>query len=105
MRAGKLRNKVVIQEPKEIVNSTGEVTQSWQDVDRVWCSVEPLRGAEFFAAAQTQGQADYKIIMRHRADLTPKMRLLFNNQPLDIEAVINVESRNRMIEIMCRGAA
>lgn len=83
-------------------NDFGEVEVSWVKVATIWGSVEPLRGREYFQADQAQAEVNTRIRVRYREGIMPKMRVIRGNQTFDIESVIDPETRNRELELMCR---
>ena len=74
IRAGRHDRRLTIQQRAETKSGTGEVTWTWTDVQTVWCSIEPLRGREFFAAEQLQSNVEGRIRMRYQPGITSKMR-------------------------------
>lgn len=109
MRAGTLRNRVVLQSRTETQGSTGEVTWTWADVDEVWAAIEPISGREYFAAQQVQSSTDTRIRIRYRHGVTSKMRVKYEEpgSPMytryyEIESVINVREGRRELHLMCR---
>lgn len=65
-------------------------------------SVEPLRAREWFAAAQMQASADYRVTLRYRTGITSDMRVLWRGEPLEIVGPpIDVKARHENIELMC----
>ena len=102
MRAGELRHRVTIQQKSVTRNTFGEEVVTWQDVATVWAAIEPLRGREFFESQQVNAEVTTRIRIRYRPGITPTMRVVFGNRVFDIQAVINVDERNRELHLMCR---
>ena len=108
MRAGRLNKRVLIQRKSVTRAGNGEEVVTWVDLvtttddHRVWGSIMPIRGREFFAAAQMQGAADCKITIRYRTDVTRAMRILHGETIYTLTAEpINVGSKNESLELMC----
>ncbi len=107
----KLRHKVNIQFPTETQNAYGEPVPSWSNLaEGVWASILPLSGREFFAAKQMNSEVEVKIGMRWRPDITAKMKIVHGptcvckstaTEEYMIETPINVNGRNRELQIMC----
>jgi len=107
----RLRHIVTIQTPVETQDGYGSPTVRWQDVaSGVWASIDPLRGREYFAAKQIQAEAEVRIWMRYRTDLSVKMKIVHGptcvcsiatRDEYLIESIINVNERNREMQIMC----
>lgn len=99
-----LRHRVTLQQRTPGVDALGQAVEAWATVAEVWAAVEPLRGREFFAAAQTQAPTTVRITIRYLAGVAPFMRALWEGIPHDIEAVIDVEGAHQKLELMCTTA-
>lgn len=75
IEAGRLRHRITLQAPRDLLDSngdviqnqeTGEVARVWEDVATVWAAIEPLSAREFIAAQAVQSKVTTKIIIRHR---------------------------------------
>lgn len=114
MRAGKLRHRIQIRsETDDTQNKYGEVEDNWATAATVWGSIEPLIGRELFEAQQVQPRVSTRIRIRYRTHLTASDRLrhvmvdsagaIAVVRTYNIEAVLNVEGRNRELELLCVG--
>lgn len=102
LNAGPMDQRITIQRRVDARNAMGENAYTWQDVATVWARAEPLRGREWFAAAQMQATADVRFTIRYRADLDATMRVLWQGQPHDIVAPpIDVAAARETLELMC----
>ena len=99
--AGTLDQRVTIQSKTVARTATGGEQVTWQTVAELWAAVLPIRGREFFAAAQMQDSCDVRVIIRYRTGIAREMRVMHKGQALDIVSVINPSSRNEMLELMC----
>lgn len=88
LASGKLDQRITFQQKGVTRNAIGEEVVTWSDVATVWAEAVPLRGREFYAAAQTQQVVDVRFRIRARSGLTNDMRLLWNTVPHDIVAII-----------------
>lgn len=79
MRAGRLRQRVQIQERAETRDEHGGTEPNWNTIATVWASVEPLRGRELFEAQQLKERTTMRVRMRHYPALTTKHRLVLLN--------------------------
>ena len=102
MRAGRLRQRVTIQDKSVTQNTYGEEVITWDDVDTVWAAVEPLRGREFLDGKQITAEVSTRIRIRHRSGITPEMRVEFGSIVYDIHSIIHIEEREREIHLMCQ---
>lgn len=102
MRAGLLRKRITIQNTTATRDSYGAENITWEDfaVNRP-AQVTPLSGREFFDAQQTQSGIEVRFNIRYIKGIKPKMRVLYNGEGYDIQSVINLEERNREIQILC----
>lgn len=103
-----LRHRVLLQRRATGADAAGQALQSWQDVATVWAAVEPIRGAEWFAAGQEQASADVRVTIRHRTDVTSAWRVVpsvgspYAGQPMDVQGMpIDVRGERRYLELMC----
>jgi SPP1 family predicted phage head-tail adaptor len=101
MRAGQLRHRVSIQTNSAVQNGFGEPTTSWSETAKAWARVENLQGQELFAAQQLIPEVTTKITMRYRAGMRADMRIVMGSRSFDIKSVLNVEERNRTLELLC----
>ena len=102
MRAGRLRQRVTIQQRAGTQDSYGQLDDDWDDVATVWGAVEPLRGREFLEARREGADVTTRIVIRHRPGVTPAMRVSYDSRVFDIQTVINTDERDRELVLMCR---
>lgn len=100
MNAGELSQRITLQQRAATEDALGQPVGVWQPVATVWASAKPLRGREYFQAEAAQSSVDVKFTIRHRAGVTPGMRLVWKGQPHDIEAVIDVDGKGEALELM-----
>lgn len=98
----RLNQRVTVQNKTVTRAANGEEIVTWVQHAVLWASVAPIRGREFFAAAQMQGAADYRVTLRWNSTITRDMRLVHGSSVLEIASEpINVRSENRWLELMC----
>jgi len=102
MRAGTLRQKVLIQQNTPSRDSYGAEVEAWTDYAEVWASIEPARGREFWESQQVNAEVTGKIRIRYLEEVTPKMRVKHGSRIFEIIAVINPEERNRELQLMVK---
>lgn len=85
--AGRLRHRVKIQYLETLMDSAGntqddngELLQEWMELGVVWAAIEPLSAREFVSAQAEQSKVVAKIIIRHRNDIDPSMRIYHQAQ-------------------------
>lgn len=103
MNPGKLRHRITIQEYIKTRNEYNEIIEDWRDFAKVWASVEPISGKEYWAKHQVQAEITHRIRIRYREGIKPTMRVLFNkNRVFEIESVINWQEKNIDLQLMCK---
>lgn len=101
MNAGKLNQRLTLQQRVASQDGLGQAAGAWQDVATVWGRAQPLRGREFFAAGQMQASAEVKFTIRYRPDVAASWRVLWRGAPHDLVAPpIEVEGGREFIELM-----
>lgn len=101
MRSGLLRKRITIQSASSARDNFGAVENTWSDVGSRWASVEPLSAGEFEVSGQTVNRKEIKFVMRYTTSITAQMRLVFDNENYNIESIININQRNRELELLC----
>lgn len=77
MQSGKLRHRLSLQEQKHTQDPiTGEIVVTWQEVDKLWASVEQLSVREFIAAKTHQSQISARIVIRATEGINASQRLV-----------------------------
>lgn len=99
--AGKFDRRITLQQKSVTRAGNGEEVVSWVAVAELWARVEPIRGREFFAAAEMHDATDHRVTIRYRTGVTRDMRVMWGEQPLDIVSVIDVNARRENLELMC----
>jgi len=102
LKAGALRHKVRIESGKDVQDSTGNFTRTWSTFATVRASIEPLSGKEFLQAHSINEQLTVRIRLRYLSGMDTDKRIVdtATNDIYDILAIVNVDRRNREIEIM-----
>lgn len=104
--ASRLKHQITIQQPTRTSDGMGGFTQVWNTFATVRAAVEPLRGKEQFEHQQIQSSITHRIRIRYRSGITPKMRIQFEGtRYFHIHSVINIEERDREMQLMCEEVA
>ena len=101
MRAGQLRNRLVLQSKTETRGAAGGVATTWTTQATVWGGIHPISGKEYTAIQQTQNEAEVKIIIRYQSSIDETWRVVNGGRAYSIVSVINENDRDRMITLMC----
>lgn len=101
MQLGKLRHKIVIQQPTETRNISGYPSVAWSTYKTVWASIMPMQGRETTIADQTGGDITHEVHLHYESGYTPKMRVKWGSRYFEIRSVINLEERDREVVLKC----
>ena len=104
VEAGKLNRLIEILSQNTTKNSYGEPTFTYTtSVAPQWANVKPMSGSEFRQADQTMSEIQTIFQIRYSTTITPdpSMRVQYNSQDYNINAVINVGDENVMYELFC----
>jgi SPP1 family predicted phage head-tail adaptor len=93
MRSGKLDRRITLQTLTISRDGYGATIETWTDLDTVWAEVVPLKGTEYFAAAQIVVEEQLKFRIRYRSDLTEKVRITYNGQTYDVQNITEIGRR------------
>lgn len=101
MKAGELCHFVTIVQPTSAQDSFG-AGQTYINFWTGWVKIEVLAGQELLSAQQLAATVDHKVTMRYVSGIVRKMRLQFNSRTFYIEAVLNLEEKDRELHLLCR---
>jgi len=87
--------------PEEARNSLGEAALAFSEEAKIWASIRPLSGRELWQAQQVQADVTHAVRIRYRNGVDATKALGFDGRQLNIVAVLNVEERNRTLELLC----
>jgi SPP1 family predicted phage head-tail adaptor len=81
----------------------GQRVTKWTPIATVWAQVLPLdeREKEALVAQQITAKHAYHIVVPYSTDFTPKERLVWRGQTLQIHTVSDDESRRRRLVLQC----
>lgn len=97
--AQELNTRIELQRATHEQNDWGEVVTTWTTYAAAFARFEPLLGREFFAAAQTVGEAQAKVTMRWLPGIDPADRIVVRGENWNIVSVQNIAYRNRELLI------
>jgi SPP1 family predicted phage head-tail adaptor len=100
--ASELTEQITLQVRADGTDAHGQESTTWTDLATVRARAEPLRGRDFFAAAQTQSGLSVRFSIRYRTDVLATTRVLWDGSAYDIQGPpINVDGRRHTLELMC----
>lgn len=100
--AGDLRRRVSIETYTTTRDSIGGETKTAATLATVWASIEPLFGMEIKEAGRILSDVTHQIVIRYRADVTAKMRVVYGSRKFDIFSVQHDEESQRMTYLDCK---
>lgn len=99
--AGKLRNAITIERETDTPNDSGGQNITWSTHKSVKAFIKPKSGTERVRGMQLESPLTHSIFIRYTADVLPTDRINFKGRYMQIRAVINIEERNRWLELAC----
>ena len=103
INAGKLRERVTVQQASESRSAMGEVVQSWSTFAERWASVEGLSSREFLNQGQIDASVSHRVLMRYLDGVSQNMRIQWRGRTLEIISILEHENRSEH-EILCQEA-
>lgn len=100
MQAGKLRKRIILQQPVAGSNTIGEIVNTWADVASVWAAVEPATGSWYYAGQQAESKVDGRVRIRYRSDVLPTWRIKFGDRYLSIVSLLNPNEAKKELILM-----
>lgn len=89
LQAGRLRHRFQIQENRPNRDpESGAVVRAWVSIGQVWGSFEPLSARDFLAAAAAQTKISARSVIRYKAYVKEKMRLLHRDRAFMIQGAL-----------------
>lgn len=104
MQAGKLRDRITVEERSQTQDDFGAPLNTWTALFEDWAGIEELSGREYFSDARIAADVDTRITMRYRDGITPVHRIVHEDHIYDIKHVIR-DPRKTQLELMCKRAA
>lgn len=100
MRAGELRHRVTVEQYTETQNAVGEPVKTWSTYAVLDAAINPLVGTERIQSAQVNANAFVQMTLRYYPGITPKMRVVAGGRTYQIASVVNVDERNRELDLL-----
>ena len=94
-----MRHRITIQSATDTPDGQGGFVETWADSDTVWGYITTLKAYQRFQAMQLETPATHKIILRYNDNVTAGTRLRFGTRVFWVQEIINIEQRNRFLEL------
>ena len=89
-RIGELDKKVTIQKPGLVKDEYGDWVEGWEDwKKRIWASIEPAGGREFWQSEKFNSEATGEIHIRFQPEVKSNMRVIYKTK--HGERIYNIE--------------
>jgi|688.fasta_scaffold52459_6 SPP1 family predicted phage head-tail adaptor len=97
MIIGRMNERIRIESQSVARDDYGAEVKSWQTFVDVWATVRQMTGTENLRslADRTVATLPYRINIRYRADITPKMRVVWRGKALEILSVFDPDGAKR----------
>jgi SPP1 family predicted phage head-tail adaptor len=105
VKSGHLRQRITIRQKVVTRDSYGAEAIAWTTFATLWAAAEPIRGREFVALRSAQSDLAIRFRIRYLPGLKTTMQVLWNGVDYPIEQIIDLNARNREVEILCTGPA
>lgn len=102
MRSGNLKRPITIQYDAGSTNTANELIPNWQTFIETRAAVIPLNGKQLMEAQKIESEITTRIIIRYRTGINQNMRVLHGSQKFEIMFIVNVNSENRELHLMCK---
>lgn len=99
LTAGKLRSTINVQREQSVSDGAGGSTITWSTIATPRAYIKPMSGGERMQAMRLEANVTHRIFIRYRDDLKTSDRIEYKGRLMQIRALINLEERNRWIEI------
>jgi SPP1 family predicted phage head-tail adaptor len=101
---GSLRNQIAVQQKSNTVTGTGSPLASWTTILTCMAAINTTAEREVYQTGQFSGQVTHRVSIYWPGvsiPITAGMQVLFGTRVFTIQAVDNVQERNRVLHLMC----
>ncbi len=99
MNPGDFDQRITIQNVTESVDTFGQRVQSFSTLAVVWAKVEEKRGMEGEQSNQIVATRMVEFLIRYRAGLNERMRVVYRGNTYMIESIISGDERKNTLRI------
>lgn len=99
MDAGRLRERVTVQQASESRNALGETVLAWSTYAERWASVEGVSAREALAAGQQDVTITHRVRMRYVSGMTQNMRISWRSRTLHVVSLLEYDNRTEHVAI------
>lgn len=107
MQAGRLTERVTIQNFTTVRLPSGQPEETWNDVRTIWAEVRGVSGRELMASGAEMGEATIRIWTRITSDITSSSRIrcesgCYKGLILDVVSPPIPDVKNDRMEMLCK---
>ncbi|MBQ8992929.1 MAG: phage head closure protein [Turicibacter sp.] len=105
IKASELRQRISIVDRVKQFDDAGSLTEDWQKgigfkvMHTVYAKIVPIGARDYFEAMSNQMQVTHRIVVRYLPGINHKMLIKFKGRKLEIVRVINIDEKNKWLEI------
>lgn len=98
-------NKQVSIQSKSMTGKGVDRTETWVEFCTCQASIRPISASERIKSNREEMIVSHRIKIRYRSGITNGMRMVYHGRVFDIASVINIDEKNREIEILATETA
>lgn len=98
--AGDLDRRVTLLSP--VYNPHEDEITEWAPVANVWASIGPNYGQEQTKGGRTVATTLVPIVIRYRADVDARWRILYRAKTYEVEALLDKSMRGAQLQLSCK---
>lgn len=102
IRLGKLKHRILIQNPEKTEDSLGGYTETWNTVAVRQAAIWNYKGKEKMVAGKLTEETIWNVRVRYYEGLKSGMRLLLGNTAFEVLSVAPFEFRREYQDVSCR---
>ncbi len=97
MRAGELRQRIIIEQNTPTRDAFGAEVPHWSTFATRWAKIETVNGAETIEQQQAAARLTHQMTIRYCSGLAPAMRVNWNGRLFDITAILEDNVKHQTI--------
>ncbi len=101
MKAGTLRQRVIVEQRGSVQDSVGQPVESWTTYATVWADIRNQRGMEAVKADTMTSTVKASIRVRYKAGITAAMRVRHGATIYQIMAVLPDAASKDYMDLVC----
>lgn len=102
--AGRLRHRVTVYDPNPTLSDAGYPVEAAKAINLgsvLPANVTPIGGGEPLRDQQVESHITHVVEIRYLSSVKQKHHLLYGERRLNIEQIVDVNGRGRMMQLLC----